>query len=201
VGEFLATDTETQTFEVELSKPSSGVYAPTLQMPLKRGTTWYILVPLTDGSQVVSCKVASGFFSSETLPASALTDTNKFTSRVTIDLSGALKSLGSADKLTVSLKVKCIRRWAVGWAYTDCPVIYLNLRDPNTDTVLASNSALPLLVHELGHKLHLTSDGSGQLPDKQPKHYPTFDEHGVRHQGPHCSTGVASGTDLWKPAA
>jgi len=29
----------------------------------------------------------------------------------------------------------------------------------------------------------------------------TFDEHGVRHQGPHCSTGVASGTDLWKPAA
>ena len=201
IGEFLATDLETQTFEVELSKPSSGVYAPTLQMPLKRGTDWYVLVPLTDGSHVVKCKVASGFFSSETVPTSALTDTNKFTSRVTIDLREALKSLGSEDTLTVSLKVKVIRRWAVGWAYPDVPVIYLNLRDPNTDSVLASNSALPLLVHELGHKLHLAASGSGDFPDKQPKYYPTFDEHGVRHQGPHCSTGVASGTDLWKPAA
>jgi hypothetical protein len=75
------------------------------------------------------------------------------------------------------------------------------MRDPNTSQTLEAQQAAALMVHELAHKLHLAASGAAGQPDRQPHHYPTFTSHGVHHQGPHCSTGVPTGTHLWATEA
>jgi hypothetical protein len=74
-------------------------------------------------------------------------------------------------------------------------VIYLNMRDPRSNAVLTATKAEALMVHELGHKLHLVASGESGQPDLQPHHYPTGHD-GTSHVGPHCSHGVPTGTNL-----
>ena len=201
VGEFVSDNIEKETFELELDRTATTPFPNEVTIPLVQGDKAFVVVPLTDKSQVVKARVSAGWLSSVDLPATALTGADRFSMSVKVDLREALKTLGTQSHLTVTLKLKVISGWAVGWAYPASPVVYLNMRDPMTNGVLSSTSALALVVHEIGHKLHLASDGSGSLPDKQAHHYPTFEEEGVRHQGPHCSVGVPAGTDLWKDAA
>jgi len=213
LGEFVSlSDLETQTWELEFERTDATPFPPSVTIPLQKNGLWYVVVPLTNGKQVVKASVRpdglTGWFSSVDLPKSALAGVDAFSMQVVVDLGEALKTLGTESHLTLTLSLKCMRGWAVGWAYPDTPVIYLNMRDPNTNSVLASAGALALVVHEVGHKLHLTSDGSGSLPDKQPHHYPSFSSlplpagyTGGMHQGPHCSTGVPAGTNVWDPAA
>jgi hypothetical protein len=213
LGEFVSlSDLETQTWELELDRTGATPFPRTVTIPLVKAGLVYLVVPLTNGSQVVEANVSSGGFtgwlSSVNLPNSAVGGANSFSQQVVVDLSEALKTLGTESHLTLTLRLKVMRGWAVGWAYHGDPVIYLNMRDPNTNGVLASGSALALVMHEVGHKLRLASDGSGDLPDKQPHHYPSFSSlplpsgyTGSMHQGPHCSTGVPAGTNVWDAAA
>lgn len=227
IGEFVSlSDLETQTWELELDAP----FPPSVPIPLLKNGLQYIVVPLANGKQVVEASVradglvfddagfpvdvnpipdtASGWYSDVDLPETALGGVKTFSRQVVVDLGDALNTLGKESHLTITLSLKCMRGWAVGWAYPDTPVVYLNMRDPGTDSVLAAGKALALVVHEIGHKLHLASDGSGSLPDKQPHYYPSFSSlplpsgyTGPMHQGPHCSTGVPAGTNVWDPAA
>jgi hypothetical protein len=201
IGEFVSDNIDKEEFELELQRTATTPYPTSITIPLVQGSKAFYVVPLSDGSQVVEASVSAGLFSSVDLPAGAVTGINSFSSTVTVNLAHALTTLGNESDLTVTLKLKVISGWAVGWAYTSHPVVYLNMRDPNTNGVLSATRALALVVHEIGHKLHLASDGSGNLPDKQAHHYPSFNEAGVSHTGPHCSMGVPSGTDPWKPAA
>jgi hypothetical protein len=200
VGEFMA-DPAAVSFEVELVKALGKPLPDSVTLPLKRDTRWYVNVPLHDKSNVVKAQVSGGLFDTVDLEPSELEGTESFAMEVKIDLRRAKTELADHDTLTVTLKLKALSGWAVGWAYNSHPVIYLNMRDPNTGGVLSADKATALVIHELGHKLHLAAPGNDGQPDKQPHHYPSFDSHGVKHQGPHCSTGVASGTDLWDKAA
>lgn len=213
LGEFVALSSlETQTWELELEQTDTNPFPPSVTVPLQKLGLQYVLVPLTNGSHVVEASVSAGgltgWLSSVDLPRAALAGANAFSTQLVVDLGEALKTLGTETHLTLTLRLKVMRGWAVGWAYPGDPVIYLNMFDPNTNSVLASTRALALVVHEIGHKLHLASDGSGSLPDKQPHHYPSFSAlplptgyTGSMHQGPHCSTGVPSGTAVWDAAA
>jgi hypothetical protein len=123
-----------------------------------------------------------------------------FSRQLTVDISAIRAAFGTAA-VRLTVRVKAIRGWAVGWAYTSHPVIYLNMRDPNTGNVLTADRAQALMIHELGHKIHLAAPGDAGQPDQQAHHYPSFNTNGVQHTGPHCSHGVPAGTDLWQPAA
>jgi hypothetical protein len=155
---------------------------------------------LDDGSQFVRATLRAGV-RTEALDAARVSGLNAFSTQVTVDISAARASFAGRDRVRLTVRLKAIKGWAVGWAYTQHPVIYLNMRDPNTDTVLAADQAEALMIHELGHKLHLAAAGDAGQPDRQAHHYPSFNSHGVQHQGPHCSQGVAAGADLWTDAA
>jgi len=200
VGEFMA-DPAAVSFEIELVKPLGKALPDQVTLPLKRGTRWHVNVPLHDKSNVVKAEVSAGPFDSVDLEYGELAGADRFATEIGVDLRRAKAALAEHGSLTVTLKLKALTGWAVGWAYTSHPVIYLNMRDPNTGAVLAADKATALMIHELGHKLHLAAPGNPGQPDRQPHHYPSFDTQGVKHQGPHCSTGVATGTDLWKPEA
>lgn len=230
VGEFVAETIETVTFKADISKP----FKNSITMSLARGSSQYVLVPLSNGKQVVRARVLGseaskmagtasestgiGFLSDlagigaqqADLPSSALTGIDAFSTSITVDLKDVLSSFQDCDSIRLMLELRALRGWAVGWAYTEYPVIYLNFRDPNTNGggILPSVQAQALVVHELGHKLHLASDGSGNLPDKQAHHYPTFstpadavDAATMGHRGPHCSTGVSATDKIWSKAA
>ena len=53
VGEFVADDIETVTFKADISKP----FKNSIRMSLARGTSQYVLVPLSNGNQVVRARV------------------------------------------------------------------------------------------------------------------------------------------------
>ncbi|MCH9680711.1 MAG: hypothetical protein K0V04_04685 [Deltaproteobacteria bacterium] len=46
-----------------------------------------------------------------------------------------------------------------------------------------------IMIHEVGHKVYMVSDGTGKLPDKPAKHYT-----GRGHRGDHCHQGIALAT-------
>ncbi|WP_418315445.1 hypothetical protein [Piscinibacter sakaiensis] len=200
VGEFIPTTSGTiapQTFDVAVARGADGSFPASVTVPLSRAGRTYIVVPLTNGSQVLPGTVTPGGAAAQTLNPPEVTGADRFASSVSVNLGRFRSQPASVTTLTVSVTLKAISGWAVGWAYHAHPVIYLNLRDPNTDGILAAERVAALVIHELGHKLHLTSDGSGSLPDQQPHFYPSFNTNGVRHQGPHCSQGVPAGDDLW----
>lgn len=204
VGEF-ATDTIVpQTFEVEIKRGLDKKFSPSVNLALKLATAQQVLIPLDDGSQFVSGSVSHGDTPTIIdLQATEVSDLSRFVKSVKVDLSRILPMVpSSAPTLTVSVKLKAIGGWAVGWAYNSYPVIYLNMRDPDTNNLLTPGQATALMVHELGHKLRLTSPGEDvHAPDQPPHYYPSFDKDGRKHTGPHCSTGVPTGTDLWTQAA
>lgn len=177
-----------------------GKYDEEIELPLDRGKKHYAILPLTDRSQFVSGEVSAGMLSSVDLRASDISGLYRFSRKIKIDLRHALKTLADKKMVYVTVKLKVIDSWEVGWAYRVFPVIYLNMRDPSTNELSSAKRAKALLIHEIGHKLHLTSDGS-RLPDKQKHHYPDFDAQGVKHTGNHCSTGVPEGMELWKTDA
>jgi hypothetical protein len=201
VGEFVDdADHQEVDFELVIPKPAHGPFPASKTLSLVKGGQGHVLVPLADGSQLVSAEATFGA-KSEPIVRAEITGLSRFTQSLNVDLTNVLTKVTTEAAITLKLKLKVMRGWGVGWAYTNFPVIYVNMRDPNTDTILDPNKALALFIHEIGHKLHLVPDGTGSLPDKQAHHYPTFVHNGLGHTGPHCSTGVAAGTDLWAPAA
>ena len=200
VGEFVSSPAAVE-FELELVKTLGVALPDSVQIPLTRDSRTYVSVPMHDKSHIVKAEVSAGWFDSVDLLESELAGIDQFSTSITVDLRRAKVELADEDTLTITLKLKALSGWAVGWAYTAHPVIYLNMRDPNTGGILSAGKATALMIHELGHKLHLAAPGDSGQPDKQAHHYPSFDTQGVKHQGPHCSTGVAAGVDLWDRAA
>jgi hypothetical protein len=202
VGEFINDPIALDAFRVDVARDGSGNFPASVTVTLAKGGSQYVHVPLDDGSSFGSCTVRGGG-RTERPTAAAVGGLTAFGRQLTVDLTGVRGNFAAAvATLRVTLNVKAIRGWAVGWAYNAHPVIYLNMRDPNTDAILTAARAEALMVHELGHKLHLTAPGVGGQPDQQAHHYPTFNAaNGVSHMGPHCSVGVAAGTDLWTSAA
>lgn len=189
------------TFQYDVTRdPGTGQFPASMQVQLADSTAGYILVPLTNGSHFLYARVAHGS-RTVTLTRDKVTDLGRFTDTLTVDLTGIGASFPGLQTVRLSVRVIAISGWGVGWAYNAHPVIYLNMRDPNTNTILAAERARALVIHELGHKLHLVAPGDGGQPDKQKHHYPSFNTNGVQHVGPHCSYGVPTGTSLWLPAA
>ncbi len=201
VGQFVTDSTESLRFERVLAREGDG-FDQFPQVDLRRGDRRYVVVPLTSRRQLLEARAQfAGERGWRTIPLEDILGADNFADSVSVDLRSLRPWPATARSLRVQVRLKVISHWAVGWAYNDFPVIYLNMRDPNTDTILAADSAAALVIHELGHKLHLTATGARGQPDRQPHHYPTFTSHHVHHQGPHCSTGVPSGTPLWQDAA
>lgn len=201
VGEFVTAAITPRQFTVDvLRDPGTGQFPSPVQVALVDSGNQFVLVPLTDGSQIVSATLQGGG-RSRPIAAAAVAGRNAFSTQLSVDISAVRGDFAGSAAVRLVLRLKAINSWAVGWAYTDHPVIYLNMRDPNTDTILTAARAEALVIHELGHKLHLAASGEGGQPDQQAHHYPSFNTNGVQHQGPHCSVGVPAGTDLWTQAA
>lgn len=199
VGEFLVADTALQPFSVVATR-TGGVFPASVNITLQSGSSAFVFVPLTNGTGFGSCKLTAPGVD-VTVPRARVSNLSQFTQQLTVDISAATAGLApTVMAVTVTLNVKAINRWAVGWAYNQHPVIYLNMRDPNTNTLLTATRAQALMVHELGHKLHLAAPGVAGQPDQQAHHYPTGHQ-GTSHVGPHCSHGVPSGTLLNTTAA
>ncbi len=200
IGEFVNDAIAPRQFRLDLRRNAAGQFQTLPTVQLTNSGNVYLLVPLDDGSQLASATLTGGG-RSVNITADKITGLNAFSSALDVNITDALPTFAGINTIRLTLSLKAINSWAVGWAYTAHPVIYLNMRDPNTDAVLAADRAEALMIHELGHKLHLTAPGDAGQPDAQAHHYPTFTSHGVHHQGPHCSQGVAAGTDLWTDAA
>ena len=204
VGEFIPSPNgpvTPVTFGIAVNRDGSGNFPASTPLPLSVAGRTHIAIPLTNGSQFVSGSVTPGTSAAQPLTAADVTGMNTFARSVTISLARFQAQPASVTTLTVSVTLKAIPGWAVGWAYQREPVIYLNMRDPGTDAILTAEKAAALTIHELGHKLHLTSNGSGSLPDQPAHFYPSFTTARRTHQGPHCSTGVPAGTALDSDAA
>jgi hypothetical protein len=201
VGQFIADPIAPVAFRVDVSRNASGQFPATVAVSLTNSGSTYVLVPLNDASQFVSGTLNS-LGHSENIVAADITDLGNFAKRVTVNISRVSGGFAAGiNTVRLTIRLKAINSWAVGWAYNSFPVIYLNMRDPNTGNVLSATQAEALMVHELGHKLHLAASGAAQQPDQQAHHYPSFNTNGVSHMGPHCSQGVAAGTNLWTSAA
>ena len=170
-------------------------------VPLRNTSTnvQYRHIPLDDGTSFGVCNLRAGGHV-EPIDAANVTPLTRFVTRLTVNIAAAAAQFPAAPVVRLRLRVKTIEGWAVGWAYTNHPVIYLNMFDPQTEAVLTPTMAEALMIHELGHKLHLVADGSAGQPDLQAHHYPTGHD-GTDHVGPHCSHGVPAGTLLNTTAA
>jgi hypothetical protein len=202
LGEFITDPITPVRFRLSVRPDARGRLPATVNVPLRKNRRQYILVPLDDGSQFASGELTGRGGLRGTVTAAHVTaGLDAFSRQLTVNLSHLQRTFARAAEIRLTLRVKAIRSWAVGWAYRSHPVIYLNMRDPSTDSLLSATRAEALVIHEVGHKLHLTAPGDAGQPDRQANHYPSFNQHGVRHTGPHCKTGVAAGTDLWTDAA
>lgn len=201
IGEFASMDAvPLRTWTVDVARGSGGQFPASVDVLLETAAgDVFIFLPLDDGTGFGSCRLTGGGHT-ETINSPQVSGLTRFAKQLRVDISAVRGNFGSAATLELKLRVKCIDSWAVGWAYNDHPVIYLNMRDPNTDAILSSQQAQALMIHELGHKLHLAASGQAGQPDVQPHHYPTGHQ-GVNHVGPHCSHGVPSGTSLNTDAA
>lgn len=206
LGQFVSDDATPQTFSFYLRKAAfdDGKYPTSFRIALKDSGLFYRLLPLDGGKAFVSGSIDGASGTNYEIKASEVTDTSNFVGRLTVDLSNLPQDVLDEEGFYISLNVYAMSSWGVGWAYNSYPVIYLNMRDAGsfTDALLNGDMAMSLMLHELGHKLHLTSSGAGTLPDKQPHYYPTWSEphNGMVHQGPHCSTGVTT-PNTWDPGA
>ena len=199
VGEFAATQLVQQTFEIDLPRGLGRGFPDEVDIVLKAGDADFTLVPLTGRSPFVSGSVSHDAGPGRIdLQASDVRGVTRFASRVRVNLTHLRSSIPSeATTLTVSVKLEAMDSWAVGWAFGDgCPVIWLNMFDPRTNAVLDPPSVASLVLHELGHKLRLTSDGSTVLDPDPPAHFYTTGQDGVGHVGPHCSYGIDPGMKL-----
>jgi hypothetical protein len=200
VGEFIDDAIAVEGFWTDVPRDATGNFPASATVSLAKGGRQYVHVPLDDGSSFSACTVRGGG-RTESPGSAVVTGLTRFAKQLTVDLSGVRGNFApGVATLRVTLRVKCLAGWAVGWAYNTEPVIYLNMRDPNTDNILNATKAQALMVHELGHKLHLVAPGVAGQPDRQAHHYPTGQD-GTSHVGPHCSTGVAAGTLLNAPGA
>ena len=204
IGEFIDDSITMRSFMVDVDRGGDGQFPATVVVPLEASssgaTTQYVHVPLDDGTSFGVGSNLAGGGHTEPLVAANITGLGAFSKEMTVNIAGIRANFPTGSPLRLTLRVKVIDGWAVGWAYNQHPVIYLNMRDPNTDTVLSATRAEALMVHELGHKLHLAASGAAGQPDVQPHHYPTGHD-GTSHVGPHCSHGVPAGTNLNTRAA
>ncbi len=199
IGEFIPSSRDPitpQTFGVTVNRDAGGRFPASTPLPLSLAGRTHIVVPLTSGRQWQGGSVTPGTGSAVPLAPADVTGMDTFSRSVTINLSRFQTLPASITTLTVSVTLKAITGWAVGWAYHAQPVIYLNMRSPGTNAILTAEKAAALAIHELGHKLHLTSDQSGNLPDQPQHHYPSFNTARRKHTGPHCSTGVPPDLEL-----
>jgi hypothetical protein len=203
VGEFIDDAIAMRSFSVDVHRGADGQFPAVVSVPLRltagATTTQYTHVPLDDGSSFGSCKVSTPGHT-EDVDSLQVTGLTRFAKRLRVNISAAHAAFPLAAVVRLTLRVKTVDGWAVGWAYNNEPVIYLNMRDPETDAVLSANMAQALMIHELGHKLHLTARSDPGQPDTQPHRYFTGQD-GVTHVGNHCSHGVPAGTLLNTDAA
>ena len=204
IGEFIDDAITMRSFQTDVPRGVDGQFPASVVVRLRSSTggvtTQYTHVPLDDGTSFDAASNLRGGAHTEPITAANVTGLTAFSPRLTVDISALRAAFPTAATLRVTVRVKVIDGWAVGWAYNSHPVIYLNMRDPNTDGVLSANLAEALMVHELGHKLHLAATGASGQPDLQLHHYPTGHD-GTSHVGPHCSHGVPDGANLNTPAA
>jgi len=95
----------------------------------------------------------------------------------------------------LSITFDAVNRMRAGLALGD-NVIVICTRAWWRDT--PSSKMLDVMVHELGHKIGMVSDGTGKKPDATSKQYT-----GQGHVGSHCSNGYSydAGTSTWSNGA
>lgn len=185
-------------FYVDVVRDKDGNFQKSVDVVLFLDGKNYILIPLSDGSQFKKATVRVGdkYISIMKTEISGL---DQFSRKLTINI-GSISVPSTVRVLRVAIEVKVIKSWAVGWAYNNHPIVYLNMRNPSTGQLLIAERAQALVIHELGHKLHLAAEGERMQPDKQEHQYPTGKD-GVSHVGSHCSHGVPKADSLNTDAA
>jgi type VI secretion system secreted protein VgrG len=111
-------------------------------------------------------------------------------SKIAIDLSAADMTV-IRDHFTAgagSIRFQVTVNAAIGWTngFSLGGINLITVADKAQWDVRTSAGKAQTLMHELGHKVGMTPDGTGRLPRKPSCYYT-----GQGHQGPHCSKGAA----------
>lgn len=101
---------------------------------------------------------------------------------VNIDVSALPKETG-----TILLKVNWVNRMRAGLSFPGINIVAICTKA--WWTKISTNDQNGTIIHEIGHQLGMTSDGSGKLPDKISSFYDTS----KGHIGNHCHYGIAAG--------
>jgi type VI secretion system secreted protein VgrG len=110
-------------------------------------------------------------------------------SQIAIDLSAADMSVidayftPGAGNIRFQLTVNVTIGWTNGFSLGGINLI--TVADKALWDVRTKDGKAQTLMHELGHKVGMTPDGTGRLPRKPSCYYT-----GQGHQGPHCSKGA-----------
>lgn len=97
--------------------------------------------------------------------------------RVRVDVTGLAAATG-----TITLRVNWVNRMRAGLSFPGGNLVCVCTRAWWSNKSTASQNEV--LVHEVGHKFGMVSDGTGKLPDK-----PAFHYTGKGHIGDHCHHG------------
>ena len=108
---------------------------------------------------------------------------------VKIDVTGLPAATG-----TITLEVNYIDIMAGGTSY-GANLISVCTRSWWTDKTTAGQN--DIIVHEMGHKLGMATDGTGKKPDKIPTYY----DSSKGHVGPHCHHGIPAGQARYDSSA
>lgn len=98
--------------------------------------------------------------------------------KVTVDVKELPKGVG-----TIVLKYNCVHTWAAGLEFGGTNIVAVCTKVVWEDR--GSLSQNQTLIHEIGHKVHMVSDGTGKKPDKVKTLYTK-----KGHVGPHCHAGL-----------
>lgn len=81
------------------------------------------------------------------------------------------------------LRADCLLNMCDGYAMQDYPFVIIPKKSWWVEK--SAEEQNQTLIHEVGHMLHMVTDGKASLPDKTPYHYTN-----KGHTGPHCHNGL-----------
>lgn len=119
--------------------------------------------------------------------------------KIRIDTTKKISALGGYNKILIDLPWSARDFWSPNTVRIEIGLIIVDgfsggYSEPYVNIITVAKSGwfnpftdakrLQILNHELGHKVGMVPDGTGQELDKPPGHYT-----GKSHQGPHCKAG------------
>jgi hypothetical protein len=128
----------------------------------------------------------------------------KFHQKIKVTLKKDLRHLIMTRKGNLELSVRVVAGFSGG--YSDPMANFITVCNHAWHKDIPTSERMQTLVHEVGHKVGMVSDGTGIAPDAPPNLYGNFrsgpKENNQGHQGPHCEKGITynKANDSWTGA-